>query len=271
MESESSIESKIGSESAVDTQSELESVISSDKIMPKPVSKRTAQSKSTAEPPEAEPLSEVAEPGLKQSQPELETEVSAETSTFEALESFDEDDEKALESFDEEALESFDEDDEEVLEPFDEEALEIESETQLKIEVREPLTLKITRLRVKQVPRRVAVVDMAKRSLPEILLQDKPLEFEVTFQLTGTGATELTRRPLTYHVQFFAQNQITREKIQLDNPFTSTLLEGKLSYTNRLPRTTLPQPGIYRFQVVTRLDGGHANPDLLELPFVQVI
>jgi hypothetical protein len=104
-----------------------------------------------------------------------------------------------------------------------------------------------------------------------MLYNEKPFELEVSFQILGTGSVDLTREPIPYHVQCFIQNRETRERVQPESRSSSTLTEGQLSYTTRLPEAILQQPGAYRFQIVTQLDGGHASPDVFELPFVQVV
>lgn len=114
------------------------------------------------------------------------------------------------------------------------------------------------------------VVNLAKRSLVEMLRREDPFQIEVTFEITGTGATPLTNKPLHYQVQCFIQNRATLEKMQLESSAAGVLTKGTLTYTSRLPAITIRHPDVYRFQIVTRLQGRCANPDLLELPFVQI-
>ncbi len=196
--------------------------------------------------------------------------------------------------------------DEEPLEFTSAVASEPESEMETDVAVAEPLTLKITQLKFWQPPeaeksaaedageeepepkkaRKVdakkveaeepepesaIVVNMAKRSLPGMLHAAKPFQIEVTFQLTGAGAVDLTRESLNYHIQCFIQNREVQRRIPLENSATGTFTNGKSTCTRRLPEITSLQPGFYRLQVVTQLKGGYASPDLLELPFVQVV
>jgi hypothetical protein len=156
------------------------------------------------------------------------------------------------------------------------------------VAVVEPLTLKINHLQFWQPleaeksaeaesgtneetePEQPIVVNMARRSRPMMLRKESPFELEITFEITGTGGVELTQVPLQYHAECFVQNRNTREKIQLDNPSVGTLSAGDLTYTTRLPAVILQQSGLYRLEVVTRLDGGQVNPDFWELPCVQI-
>lgn len=114
-------------------------------------------------------------------------------------------------------------------------------------------------------------VNLAKRVMLGMLRRLEPFQIEVTFQLTGTGAVELTQKPLHYRIQCFIQNRVTREKMQLECATAGTLTKGKLTYPSRLPEITLQEPDIYRVQIVTQLQGGSVNPDLLELRFVRVV
>lgn len=177
-------------------------------------------------------------------------------------------------------------------------SLKTEAEPEPEPEITEPITLEITQLKfwqpfnieepVEEEPetkkaetkkaeseedeaKKPIVVNMAKRSLSGMLRKEEPFELEVTFQITGTGASDLTRESLNYHLQCFIQNRENRKGIQLESKSTDTLTIGELTYTKRLPEIMSLKPGLYRLQVITRLDGGYAQPDLFELPFVQVI
>jgi len=137
--------------------------------------------------------------------------------------------------------------------------------------IAEPLTLEITQLKFWQPYETPMVVDRSKRSLPRTLHQGRPLEMGVTLQLAGTGAVDLTRKLLSYHVQCFIQNRESRKQVQLEKLPADTLVEGEITYTKRLPEIALLEPGIYRLQVIARLDGGYVSPDCFELPLVQVV
>lgn len=187
----------------------------------------------------------------------------------------------------------------ESLESTTEVSLTVESEPESEPEITEPITLEITQLKFWQPPEveepeeepepkktetkeaeteeeeaeleKAIVVNMAKRSLSGMLRKDEPFQLEVTFQITGTGASDLTRESLNYHIQCFIQNREHRKGVQLESKSTGTLSNGELTYTKRLPEITSLKPGLYRLQIVTRLDGGSVSPDLFELPLVQVI
>lgn len=168
-----------------------------------------------------------------------------------------------------------------------------ELEAEPEPEAAEPLTIEITQLKIwlpsepeapEQTVRepekpateepeveKAIVVNMPQSSFPGRLQHEKPFTLEVVFQISGTGAVDLTREPLHYQIQCFIQNRETREKMQLESPFPEMLTAGELIYTSRLPETILQQPGAYRFQIVISLDNGHVSPEMFELPFVQVV
>jgi hypothetical protein len=167
------------------------------------------------------------------------------------------------------------------------------TETPVEAEVTEPLILKITQVKfwqraeVKELIRKGArkgepeaeeaeeeveiVINMAKRSLLGMLHAARPFQIEVTFELTGTGAAELIRESLTYHIQCFIRNRDDQRGTSLENGAMGTFTNGETTCTRRLPEITSLQPGLYRLQVVTRLKDVHASLDLFELPFIQVM
>jgi hypothetical protein len=161
-----------------------------------------------------------------------------------------------------------------------------ESERTPDKEREEPIKLEITQLKVCQPMKTekieiesaetdkkketVTVLDGAKQALFGELTKEKPFDLEVTFQLSGTGAIELTKQPFRYHSEVYGHNRVTRKDLTLGYAPVGTLVDGELIYTCRLPNLTLLEAGPYRLQIITRLEGAPVRPDLLELPFVQV-
>lgn len=159
-------------------------------------------------------------------------------------------------------------------------------------EVMEPLTLEITQLKIYSSQKvqvsedevtkvvdqtqegaqdeKVMVVDATRRILMGHLPPAKPFDLEVCFQLTGTGALEITQQPLPYHVEVYGKHQKTRQKFSLGQAIVGNLVDGKLTYSCRLTNVSLPEAGTYRLQVITYLENAPVAPDLLELPFVDV-
>jgi len=117
---------------------------------------------------------------------------------------------------------------------------------------------------------KVMVVDATKRLLLGHLPKEKPFDLEVIFQLTGSGALDLTKQSLPYYTEVYGQNRTTRQKLTLGKAPEGYLVNGELTYTCRLPEVLLPEAGSYQLHIIASLDGASVSPDYLELPFVQV-
>ena len=117
---------------------------------------------------------------------------------------------------------------------------------------------------------KVMVIDATKRLLLGHLPKEKPFDLEVIFQLTGSGALDLTKQPLPYHTEVYGQNRTTRQKLTLGKAPEGYLVNGELTYICRLPEVILPEAGSYQLHIISSLDGASVSPDYLELPFVQV-
>lgn len=174
----------------------------------------------------------------------------------------------------------------ETLELVDEGEFVLEGERTPGEEREEPTKLEITQLKVCQPMKTaeteiesaemekkketIAVLDATKRALFGELAKEKPFDLEVTFQLSGSGAIELTKRSFPYHTEVHGQNRTTGSRLTLGYAPVGTLVDGELTYTCRLPDLTLPKAGPYRLQVITHLENVPVSPGFLELPFVQV-
>lgn len=198
----------------------------------------------------------------------------------------DSSDDEVSESIAEEALDASETND--ISEPVAEEELDPESESQPSEEMEEPVTLKITHLKIHQLleegqeiwardaqtekaeTEEVMFFDSTRPALPDKLPKERPFDLEVIFQLSGNHALELTKQSFPYHTEVYGQNRITREKLTLGETPIGKLINGELTYSCRLTDVTMPQPGSYSLQIITRLDGAAVSADLLELPFVQV-
>ncbi|HEY9659720.1 MAG TPA: hypothetical protein V6C65_14785, partial [Allocoleopsis sp.] len=174
----------------------------------------------------------------------------------------------------------------------------VESDNQPELEDTSPLVLEITEIKVWQPakmekptseksksrksksrkskseacePEKAITANLAKRSLPGLIQQAKPFDLEVTFQITGSGAMDLTREQLHYHSEAYIRDYTTGKTVSLGRSAAQTLVAEELTYTSRFTNISFQNPGSYRLQVVTKLDRGYASPVFLELPFVQVI
>lgn len=117
---------------------------------------------------------------------------------------------------------------------------------------------------------KVTVIDVSKRMIMDSLPKGEPFDLEVTFQIFGSRAVELTKQALPYHVEAYCQNRISLRKLSLGAAVVGQLMDEQLIYTCRLSQLSVPEAGPYRLQILTRLENSSVKPDFLELPFVQV-
>lgn len=116
----------------------------------------------------------------------------------------------------------------------------------------------------------IMVGDLMKRSFPVELPSEMPFDFEITFQLAGARAIEMTKQSFSYHTEVYGHNRDTSKRLTLEPPSVGKLVDGKLTYTCRFSEVTLPDAGFYHLQVIVRLENAPVSPDILEFPFVQV-
>jgi hypothetical protein len=117
---------------------------------------------------------------------------------------------------------------------------------------------------------KVVIVDAKRRVLMGELPKSIPLGLEVTFQLVGKGASELTQNPFLYHTEVYGENRTFPQKFTLGQAPAGHLADGELTYTCRLAEVNLPEVGTYRLQFFTHLENALVSPDFLELPLVRV-
>ncbi len=98
------------------------------------------------------------------------------------------------------------------------------------------------------------------------IIRSQPFTLEVTLQLTGEGAVELTRRAIACVIQVEIRDRTTGA-ITLISPPPTPLTPNQLSYPVLCPAVTLPL-GIYRLQVLAQIPG--ITPAQLKVPLLQV-
>ncbi len=98
------------------------------------------------------------------------------------------------------------------------------------------------------------------------IIRSQPFTLEVTFQLAGEGAVELTRRAIACVIQVEIRDRTTGA-ITLISPPPTPLTPNQLSYSVLCPALTLPL-GIYRLQVLAQIPG--ITPAQLKVPLLQV-
>ncbi len=91
----------------------------------------------------------------------------------------------------------------------------------------------------------------------------------VEFRLNGQNLDTLEPQTISYKAQFFVQNRITHQSIELGETPPESLEKRRSTYTATLFNQALA-PGMYRMQVVTSLSGGAMALDSFELPLLTV-
>ena len=136
-----------------------------------------------------------------------------------------------------------------------------------------PTIIETTQIKAAQPPQSgmPIVLERAKPLLMKSIRRGSPFALEVSFKLSGSEVENLAKEHITYHSEFYVHNQSTGEDVSLGQTSPTTLIEGELTYTSRLPEAMLKNPGVYRLRVVTELDAGLASPDLFEVPFLKVV
>ncbi|HEY9624298.1 MAG TPA: hypothetical protein V6C78_28340, partial [Crinalium sp.] len=139
------------------------------------------------------------------------------------------------------------------------------------------LKLEIDQLKIWQ-PSHLAVQTMLykakatqpKQLLPDSLVSQKPFSLEVAFKLVGQSITRFSAQEVTYKAHFYAHNRTTGKCVSLGETEPNVLVSGTFRYTAKLAETTL-EPGLYRLQVLTTLQGIPVTPAYFEMPLVQVV
>jgi hypothetical protein len=138
--------------------------------------------------------------------------------------------------------------------------------------VRPPTAFKITQIKVLQPPQteNPITLDVNQQPSPMSLQKNQPFEMEVTFQLVGSAAIDLTREAIPYHVELFLRDRTTKETLP---PYyaISPLIENDLTYTSLVTGAAPPQPGLYHLWIIVRLEKGYTGSGLFELPILQVV
>jgi hypothetical protein len=151
-----------------------------------------------------------------------------------------------------------------------------ESEEELPVKARGaaalPVTVEIAQIRAFQPPQAGAPIGIGEVGRPFLGFArgNESLAFEASFELTGLGAVEVTKEQRTYRAQFYAGDMSTDATIHLGDTEPDILIENKLSYTALLPKAILA-PGMYRVQVLVKVQGLPPILGCLEVPLLQVV
>ena len=134
-----------------------------------------------------------------------------------------------------------------------------------------PVTVEITEVRAFQpleseTPRAVATAD---GNVSGVVTGGEPVSFEVSFQLAGPGARNITDSDSRFTAEIYAYNRTTSASELLATAEPGSMVEGVLSYGAVLAKATLPS-GTYRLECSAALEGAHPMEGYLKVPFLRV-
>ena len=98
----------------------------------------------------------------------------------------------------------------------------------------------------------------------------EPFALDADFELTGSGADDLTERSIPFIGQFYARDLATGASIHLGDSIPASLVTGKLGYRATLFFGRLPA-GAYRVQVLVIIQTSPPLPGHLDLSVLQVL
>jgi hypothetical protein len=135
-----------------------------------------------------------------------------------------------------------------------------------------PVRLKITEVRAFQPPEIEIPAATGKAGKPfnGFLREGEPFKIQVSFDLLGPGADDLTKKQIPYGAQFLTRKLPIGGRAVLGDTEPDTLSEGQRSYTAELAEVSLA-PGIYHLRALARLQSTPPIGDFLEVPLLQVV
>ncbi|GAB4199133.1 MAG: hypothetical protein Fur006_49530 [Coleofasciculaceae cyanobacterium] len=135
-----------------------------------------------------------------------------------------------------------------------------------------PVTVQIIQLQAFQPPQTEVpmVVDRTGQGFPNFIKSSVPFALEITVSLAGLNVADVAKQKLIFCTKAYARHRATGAITNFGNTQFNSLIKNQLSYTIRLPETTL-QPGMYRLQILVTLQGLPATPGCFEVPLLQVV
>lgn len=136
----------------------------------------------------------------------------------------------------------------------------------------QPAEVKISEIRAFQPPQAETLSAISEAGQPFLgfIRGDEIFALEAAFELAAQAAGEVVKGQRAYRAQFYAHGMSTGTTTHLGDTEPGNLVENQLSYTATLPEATLP-PGLYRLQVLTKLEGPYPILTHLEIPLLQVV
>ncbi len=144
--------------------------------------------------------------------------------------------------------------------------------TETPIQEEQPVNVDITQFRVFQPPQVAESLGIGKAGeiFSGFITENQPFNFEISFELSGAGASDTTLKETEYRVRCYAYNRSTGKRIHLGDLRPGFLIKTKLDYTATLTEVTLPM-GLHRLHVIAELMGTPGILGYLEVPVLQVV
>lgn len=135
-----------------------------------------------------------------------------------------------------------------------------------------PVTVEIAQVQAFQPPQTETPIAIGKAGRPfqGFVRSVEPFALEVSFALTGPGATNIAEKQVAYSAQFYVRNLTTGAKTPLGDTEAAPLVAGESTYKAMLLQASL-QPGVYRLRVLTTLTSTPPIVGYLEVPLFQVV
>lgn len=133
--------------------------------------------------------------------------------------------------------------------------------------------LEVTQLRIlpsrqRSVPMQV---DKAHRLFPEPIVARELFGLEVSLGLAGVASTAIDPQQIVYQLQCQARHLATGVVLNLGETIVNVPFCDQASYKAMLSEMMLPEPGVYRLQVVVTLQNSSASPSCFKVPMLQVV
>ena len=135
-----------------------------------------------------------------------------------------------------------------------------------------PVTIEITQLQILQPPQteRAIVIGKGNRIFPNAIISQTPFALNVSFSLAGLIAANLTQREAVFYAQLYARNRVTGIISHLGDTELSNLIKEQLSYKAMLT-AIIPEPGLYRLQILIKLQDIPTLIGSFKIPMIQVV
>ncbi len=156
-----------------------------------------------------------------------------------------------------------------VLEPDEEPSVTVAPAAPIRISPWQ-VKVEVTGIKISQRGQAWQPIGSTRESYQGSVIGSQPFALEVSFDLTGTDVTDITKRRVTYQARCYAHDQSTGRRICLGDTHPGRVVGTKKSYTATLHRVTLA-PGTYRLEILMELQDRPPALGYLEVPLLHAV